>query len=281
MQVYIENRSSSSAVVRVRLQTPAVVADCEGAAFARRSAVALLVRPVTVRAAAAEHETAFRKLQETRMEQHKLITAQTQEMMHRHLQQQQVQQPQPGYVAAIHSTERLRAQSAMREQVMLAQRRIDDIEAQMIAAVCEAFQLDRNDRRRLPLGWMLFRPNVLLDCAMRRLALAKLGHPRLGTAAPFADLDCGRRIAEFFAAVERSLHSDLDTGSFVAWDADRACALVSGVEKDGFLTPVCGQEAAVLLSGLKSNTCFEVSGFAYACFTTPSSSFLWADAACD
>ena len=257
MSLRIEERSSSAAIVRVCLPT-----DQNDDELPEGGAVALLVRPVKLRELEAEHETALRELHIKRQLQHDHTTAQM-----RHAQVQQMQQthqvrqiqPQRDHLDALARAERLRAASALRDDVGKAQRRINEIKEQMIAAVCDAFELQSDERRSLPLPWMLFHRNVLLDCAVRRLAIAKSSHPRLGALAPGMDEDCARRIAEALSEVEPSLHSDLDTGSFVALDHERQDALSSGTVEAQWLTPVRGSQAVILVSSLKPNTCFEVS----------------------
>ena len=77
-------------------------------------------------------------------------------------------------------------------------------------------------------GWLLFRANVLLSCALHRLTLAKLCHPRLGNPALRAggssggvlDEDCAQLVGEQLSRMEVAAHSRLDTGSYMPLPTD-------------------------------------------------------------
>ena len=234
-QIRVESRTSSAAIVRVRLAAE----PGEG------SAVALLVRPVACRALEAAYEAASRQRVAAQMAQHNRTHARMRE------------QPAQGVVGHAFA-DRLREDNAAQAEIRTWQVRLMELEKKMNETASEALELVSNDARRMPYHWMLFRHNVLLDCAHHKLALAKISHARLGSGTLSVDEDCARKIAESLATLEPSLHSDLDTGSFVALNRERAEELESGAAESQFLTPFRRADAAVLLSGLGPHTQFEV-----------------------
>lgn len=124
-------------------------------------------------------------------------------------------------------------------------------------------------------GWLVFRANVLLSCALHRLTLAKLCHPRLGHPALRAiaggggsggvlDEDCTQLVGEQLSRMEVAAHSRLDTGSYMSLSADlyslvQGCPVEpSAAAEPSILTPAPGAAATVLLSGLRPHTQFQV-----------------------